>query len=87
MQDWCGIPLDTPLEGHLWLNNVWHSQKSASSCVAGEEGHWDEHGVGHPSLCLGPDGLLRMLYHAFPNQGVGARILEDRGDLTRWKRI
>lgn len=59
-----------------------------SCCIAaGDEGHWDEKGVGHPSLCLGPDGLLRMLYHGFPNKGIGARILQDKGDLTKWKRL
>ncbi len=54
---------------------------------AGVEGAWDEGGVGHPSLSLGPDGLLRLLYHGFPNKGIGAAIMKEKGNLAEWKRL
>ena len=58
-------------------------------CViaAGQAGMWDEGGAGHPTLCLGPDSLLRLLYHGFPNKGIGAAVMKEKGNLSDWQRL
>ena len=54
---------------------------------AGTPGEYDEQGTGHPSAFLGSDGLLRVIYHAFPGKGIGEAIMTQKGDLTSWQKI
>lgn len=76
------IGVATSPDGVTW------SRLGDGPIIEGTPGTFDERGAGHPSVFLNPhSGLLHMLYQGSPNAGIGMAVMEEQGNLRRWRKV